>query len=188
MHNKSGFFKKNVLPVLVALNVIALCIISLGILTNLDDIPILRVNYFVYVIILGLSPIIAIIIVSIISGKHEFYEWDKKEREKKRAFLANLVTIVFFFTYLSVFLLSTVIFDLTYLDFDSLDHPERIVLFIKILSGIISLLNAIFPVQLHSKVYSSYLTLDEYRLAKKPDNWEWERTYEDDINDRIAGR
>lgn len=186
MRNKDSFFKKNVLPGLKVLNVIALCIFPLGIVTNLADIKFLKVTNLVYIIIFGLSPILATVFVSRINNHHEFFEWDKNEREKKKTFLITLIPIVFFFTYLSVFLLSTTISDLINIDFKELDRPDKIVFIIRILTGILSLANAIFSVQLHYGLYSSSLTLDEYKLAKKPDNWDWERTSADDIADAFG--
>ncbi|MBZ0242614.1 MAG: hypothetical protein K8F24_05320, partial [Bacteroidales bacterium] len=143
--------------------------------------------FLIWILVFGLSPILSIFIIHFISKKHEFYEWDKGERQKKTSFLSTLTFMVFLFTYLSAFTLTTCIFDLYNTDFSNILTFDKVVYILRFSYGILFFFNAIFTVQLHNRFYSSDLTLSKY-VAKKPNNWEWERTPEDDINNFLTGR
>jgi hypothetical protein len=164
---------KTIISLLKILNIIFLIIFGLGIVGSLDKITDFNLEMSIWVVIFLISPILSIIIVSIIKGKHEFCEWDKKERQKKDSFLTTVTLVVFFFTYLSIFFLSTSINDMFEINLSTIDRPEIIMLTLKLTFGILFLLNSIFSVQLHHSLYSDFLTIDN-NLAKKPDNWDWE--------------
>jgi len=184
---KEKLHTKKFLAFLRILNVIALIIFVLFVGTSIKESLDFNGSILTWIIIFGLSPIIATTIVSYIINKHEFYEWNKKERQKRKSFLTTISLTVFLFTYLSNFLVNLFIIDLNRSQIHTLSNPEKIVLLIKLFFGLLFLVNAIFTVQLHYTLYSDDLELGTYPIQKKPDNWDWERTDEDDIEDRIKG-
>ena len=68
-----------------------------------------------------------------------------------------------------------------------LSDPDIFDFSIRFIYGIAFFLNSIFTVPLHYRIYSEYLTIDNYSLAKKPNHWEWERTSADDVHDFMNG-
>jgi hypothetical protein len=186
---KDNFFNNYILPIIRVINVILLVIFGLALIASsvLKDKSIIEVNGYVWLIVFGVSPLLSSIIKYVIESKHEFYEWDKKERGKKKSFIAQLTFVVFCFTYLSVFILAITLHDFKYKEFRDLSDPDIFDFSIRFIYGIAFFLNSIFTVPLHYRIYSEYLTIDNYSLAKKPNNWEWERTSADDVHDFMNG-
>ena len=186
---KDNFFNNYILPIIRVINVILLVLFGLALSASsvLKDKSLIEVNGYVWLIVLGVSPFLSSIIKYVIESKHEFYEWDKKEREKRKHFIDLLTLVVFCFTYLSVFILAITLHDFKHIEFKDLSNPDIFDFSIRFIYGIAFFLNSIFTIPLHYRIYSEYLTIDNYSLAKKPNNWEWERTSADDIHDFMNG-
>jgi len=173
--------KKNVLPVLRILNLIILSLAGLMIGNQLicSERELFDISSRILAYGLVISPLISITIVDKIKRKYEFFEWDKLERKKKSSFVSSLTTIVFFFSYLSIFAITGGIVQLLKSNYNlNIDST------VLVLIGIYFLLNAIFTVKLHHKIYENELT--KGWVVKKPDNYDKEireRTMFDDMDD-----
>jgi amino acid transporter len=138
---------------------------------------------YIWFIILGISPILAIAIINRTIKKHDFFEWDKKERRKKKEFLKTIIFGITLLTYISVFLLTFAAYDSYTILIQDLNRPELIILILRFIYGILFLLNALFIVYLHYSSFREYLEYAHWEVAKKPENWDWERTSQDDMRD-----
>lgn len=172
--------KKYVLPTIRILNMIILCLVGIflgGLIfdNSLD----FNISSRIIAIGLAISPLMAIVIVDKIKLRFEFFEWDKLERKKKSSFMSSLTTIVFFFSYLSIFTLTGGIVQVLKSNYNlNIDSAFLI------LTGIYLLLNALFTVKLHYKIYEQELT--KGWVVNKPDNYDKEireRTMFDDMDD-----
>ncbi len=163
---KTHTLKKYILPTIIILNTILLCLIGFILVMGVGyDEIVFNVTGRVISITFLLSPIIAGIIVDKTTKKIEFFEWDKKERDKKKYFMSTLIPIVFFFTYLSLFTLTIGI-----IDFFKSHYTFSSDFIFLILSGIYLLMNALYTVKLHNKIYRECLYSDF--IVDKPENWE----------------
>jgi len=138
---------------------------------------------YIWFIILGISPIMANILINRTIRKHDFFEWDKKERVKKKEFSQAITFGITFLTYISVFLLTFTIYDFNITKIQDLDRPELLILISRLFFGVLFLLNALFIVYLHYSSFKEYLEYAHWEIAKKPANWDWERTIQDDTRD-----
>jgi purine-cytosine permease-like protein len=158
------------------INIILLILLAISFLSNFKEIFSLKYETFLWIIIFILSPIISIVIFQIVNKKHEFFEWEKRERQKKEGFILNLSFTIFFFIYISLFFLSTSIYDIFAEELSSLNRWDLFSLFARLGYGILFLLNAMFTTKLHKFLYSDFLTIDNWYLhEKKPKNWDKER-------------
>ena len=138
---------------------------------------------FVWFIILGISPIMAIIIINRTIRKHDFFEWDKNERIKKKEFTLIITFGITILTYIAVFFLAFIFYDFNINKISVSNRPELIMIITRLFYGVLFLLNALFIVYLHYPYFKKYLEYADWEIAKKPNNWEWERTSQDDLND-----
>lgn len=152
------------------LNAICLCIIGLvGISLMTQKELEFNAPAFVWVITFLISPIVASMIVDSTKKKYEFLEWDMQERKKKSDFLSNLTAMIFTFAYLSIFTFTWCCYEMYYNPY-TFGYETIISIFI----GIWFLVNALYTVKLHHKLYSRFLVLDF--VVEKPDNWESKAT------------
>lgn len=179
---KESFFTLYVMPVMRIINIIFLVlgVFMLAGSSFLFESTIYAFNGFFWIIALAVPPLISNYIKNKIESKHEFFEWDKRERKKKRDFLTILTLIVFFFTYLAMFILTVLYFDYREKELSKLNGTELIDLSLRLFYGVLFMLNSIYTVQLHNKVYEDYLIIDDfnYDISEKPQNWdsEYKRT------------
>lgn len=157
--------KRDLLSILKFFNVILLILFLFSMISLIQEemielqfIPILLIFNFI------LPPFAGSLVLSSIEKHHHFFEWDIKERKRKSGFL-NLVTIdVYFFLYLSAFVLGITISNLKYLY-----QHTTIEFYLGLFYGILFLLNGLFPITLHG--YNSELEIKHSELSDKPDNW-----------------
>ncbi len=99
---KESIFNLYILPVIRFINTIFLVLVVFMLVGSsfLSEDNIYTSNGFFWVITLVISPLISSYIKNKIESKHEFFEWDKRERRKKKDFL-TLINIHCFFLHLS---------------------------------------------------------------------------------------
>lgn len=117
-----------------------------------------------------ICPINSTVIVYQVQKKHEFYEWDKIERLKKRKFIFKLFFLVQFFTYLSAF---NLICTATFFSDNQKYIVNNFIIISYIFYTLLFILNSLFPVRLHKKYFDDELIQNNH-LASKPENWDWE--------------
>jgi hypothetical protein len=121
------------------------------------------------ILIFFLSPILSLIIRHIIKKKHEFYIWDKVEREKREIFIDSISFFVYTFTFLSMFTFFNTLD--SYIRIEKISDPEILSLSLGFFYSLLFIANAMFPVQLLYFMFKDELLQDNL-IANKPQNWD----------------
>lgn len=164
-------YKGKVYSIARFLNYLFLALFAIVLLASewfLEYDPLIVPNFY-WMLMIVLCPIISSVIVSIVKLNHDFLEWDKKEREKRNRFMSGLNFVVHFFTYLSGFnmICTLALFKDTEL------YVSNNTIFLYSFYTLLFILNALFPVKLHRKLFDEDLLQSSY-CAEKPENWDWE--------------